>query len=148
MSPGVRGEAHRAALHRLLRGEPRPQRDGDEGQEALRRRTRGAKHHREHEAIDAEQRERMQQRPREAGDAAEIARRELALEEIAEERAIAHARHFRRRLRGPKGRGRPDGRWHGRRGRGGGHGREHTSRTRGGQGVAFRDSHPSSSITG
>ncbi len=129
--PRVRGKAHRAALYRLLCGEPRPQRHRDERQEALSAEAASAKHHREHEPVDAEKGKRMQQRPRQAGDAAEIARGELALKKVAEERAIAYARHLRRRLRGREGRGRRNGGWHGRRGRGSGHGREHTSGARG-----------------
>jgi len=50
--------------------------------------------------VDAEERERMEQRPSEAGDAAEVACGELAPEEDAEERAVARAR-----VRGPALRG-------------------------------------------
>ena len=42
--------------------------------------------------IDSEQRQRMDQRPGEAGDTAEITGGELALEEIDKQRAIAPRR--------------------------------------------------------
>ena len=51
--PRVAGEAHRRALQAFLRREPRPQRDGDEQQEARAVEAPGAEHRREHEMVDA-----------------------------------------------------------------------------------------------
>ena len=86
--PGVACDADRSALQRLLRGEPRPQRDRDEQQEALAVHRPGAKYGREDEVIDREQRQRVHECPREPADAAEVARKQLAMEEVGEQRAM------------------------------------------------------------
>jgi hypothetical protein len=104
----IGSETHGAALQRLLRREPGPQRNRDKREEALPAEPAGTEDHREHEPIDAEKRERMQQRPCEARHAAQVPRSELAPEEVAKERAIAHARHRRRWLRRREGCGRGD----------------------------------------
>jgi hypothetical protein len=61
----------------------------------------GAEHGREYEVIEGEQRGRVQERPREPRDAAEIAREQLATEEIPQQRAIARQRHGVDRCHGP-----------------------------------------------
>ncbi len=96
----IAGEADGAALQRLLCRKPGPQRDGDERKEASAGESGGAKDVREDEVVNAKQRERRQQRPREAGDAAEVARRQLAPEEVDEQRAVARDARIRERADG------------------------------------------------
>ena len=85
----VRGKAHRRPLQPLLRGKPWPERDRNECEKAFPGESRRSKYRREHEVVDGQQRERMQQRPREARDAAEIAGIQFAPEEVGKQRAIA-----------------------------------------------------------
>ena len=86
--PGVACDADRPALQCLLCGEPGPQCDGDEQQKALAVHRSGAKYGRENEVIYREQRERVNECPGEAADAAQIARKQFAMEEVGEQRTM------------------------------------------------------------
>lgn len=87
----VAREAGGATLDRLLRRKPGPQRHGHEGEETFAPEPLRLEDHREDEVVHDEEHERVNERPREPRDAAEVPGEELASQEVRKQRAPADA---------------------------------------------------------